>query len=147
MSRSFSLTHSVPLSHSRLPQKRCLEAEKGEEGGGGPGGGGGEDDEAWDKLPDDYALLPLLLVELKGPAFAPEALAAIAAAAAAEKVTRHVALFVASDAQLAAARDAGFKGPLIRAFMVRGPAPPAWPVFLHCNACSLETSAPASARV
>ena len=78
-----------------------------------------EDDEAWEKLPDDYSLLPLLLLELKGAAFAPGALKAIAASASEEKVARHVALFVASDAQLAAARDAGFKGPLARAFMVR----------------------------
>ena len=68
--------------------------------------------------------LPIILMDLKGPAFAPGAIAAAGAAAAGAGVAPHAALFVLSPEQervalAAAAPGGGWQGPLIRGFLVR----------------------------
>jgi hypothetical protein len=69
--------------------------------------------------------LPIIFLDLKGAAFSKEGVQEIGAAAEELRIEPHVALFVMGPDQEALVAQAGYKGPLIRGYLVRegrGPA-------------------------
>ncbi|KAL4440283.1 hypothetical protein ABPG75_003284 [Micractinium tetrahymenae] len=74
----------------------------------------------------NYEELPVLLMDLKGPAYNAQIINNVAAAAQAAQVTAHVALFVSSAEQLQLVQQqTKWAGPLIRAYMDRQDPNPA----------------------
>eukprot|EP00887_Chlorella_sp_A99_P002442 scaffold10.g2442.t1 len=65
----------------------------------------------------DYATLPVIMMDLKGPAFHVDVVRNASRAAHAARVAAHAALYVLGEAQAAAAAQAGWGGPLIAGFL------------------------------